>query len=61
MTKRLRIRPGTQILIALIAITLGIWILRGVGVLTFLPGMIIWLLMILCFVVLIVNSLRAAR
>jgi hypothetical protein len=57
----LRLRPGTRLLLTLIGFTLLIWVLRGVGLLTFIPGMVIWALLLSCFAVAIVNSLRAAR
>lgn len=37
----------TKAFLLLLAITLTVWILRGVGLLTFLPGLVIWILLLL--------------
>ncbi|MEM9161966.1 MAG: hypothetical protein AAGC54_02715 [Cyanobacteria bacterium P01_F01_bin.4] len=61
MANRFRIKPATQLFWTLIGITAAVWLMRGLGLLTFLPGIIIWLLIILCFAVGIVNSFRSTR
>ncbi|MEL6137867.1 MAG: hypothetical protein AAFQ61_10110 [Cyanobacteria bacterium J06626_23] len=61
MAKRFKLRPGTQLLFMLIGLTVLVWVLRGFGVLTFIPGIVIWLLLLLCFAVFIFNSFQAAR
>jgi hypothetical protein len=40
-------KPMTTVFLALLTLTLLVWVLRGVGVLTFVPGMVIWLLLLL--------------
>lgn len=40
-------KPATTIFLLLLSITLTLWILRGVGILTFLPGGVFWLLLLL--------------
>ncbi|MGB3492150.1 MAG: hypothetical protein WBA57_05450 [Elainellaceae cyanobacterium] len=37
---------GSNIFLMLLGITLGAWIMRGFGFLTFIPGGIIWLLLL---------------
>ncbi|NJR64360.1 MAG: hypothetical protein HC772_01940 [Leptolyngbyaceae cyanobacterium CRU_2_3] len=41
------IRPTTTIFLTLLSITAVIWALRGFSLLTFLPGAILWLLILL--------------
>ncbi|NJL35683.1 MAG: hypothetical protein HC833_14120 [Leptolyngbyaceae cyanobacterium RM1_406_9] len=41
------IRPETAVFLSFLGITLVVWVLRGVGLLTFLPGLVIWLLILL--------------
>jgi energy-converting hydrogenase Eha subunit G len=41
------IRPETTTFLAILGITVVVWVLRGFGLLTFLPGGIIWLLIFL--------------
>ncbi|TAE65577.1 MAG: hypothetical protein EAZ25_21135 [Oscillatoriales cyanobacterium] len=47
---RLQLRLSTRIFWTVLGITLLVWILRGVGLLTFLPGGVIWILIFLSFV-----------
>ncbi len=37
---------GSRLFLMLLGITLGIWIMRGFGVLTFIPGGLIWILLL---------------
>ncbi|NJN58436.1 MAG: hypothetical protein HC840_14280 [Leptolyngbyaceae cyanobacterium RM2_2_4] len=41
------VRPETAVFLSFLGITLVVWVLRGVGLLTFLPGLVIWLLILL--------------
>jgi hypothetical protein len=41
------IRTETAIFLSFVGITLVVWVLRGIGILTFLPGLVIWLLIFL--------------
>lgn len=59
--KRLPLRPGTQIFIGMVLLTSVVWILRGLGIFSFLPGIVIWLLILLCFATGIINSLQRLR
>ncbi|MBD1823300.1 hypothetical protein H6F51_12500 [Cyanobacteria bacterium FACHB-DQ100] len=47
--------------IVVLALTAIVWILRGVGLLTFLPGFILWILIGLSIVLTIVNGLIEVR
>ena len=61
MAKRFRLRPGTQLFLMLLGLTVLVWVLRGFGILTFIPGIVIWLLLLLCIGVFVFNSFQAAR
>ncbi|NJK38804.1 MAG: hypothetical protein HC835_09970 [Oscillatoriales cyanobacterium RM2_1_1] len=37
----------TQLFWVLTGVILSVWILRGLGILTFLPGIVLWLLLLL--------------
>jgi hypothetical protein len=41
------VRPETAVFLSFLGITLVVWVLRGIGLLTFLPGLVIWLLILL--------------
>ncbi|HEY9763384.1 MAG TPA: hypothetical protein V6D07_12715 [Trichocoleus sp.] len=56
-----RLRPTTQLFLGTLAFTAVIWILRGVSLLAFLPGIVIWLLILLCFGLGIFSSLQKMR
>lgn len=51
-------RKLTQILGVLLGIGIAVWILRGLQILTFLPGGVIWLLLFAAIAVGIVNYLQ---
>lgn len=62
MTRRThRIRPGTQLFLGLLGFTAVVWLLRGLTLLAFLPGILLWLLILLCFGTGIVLSLQKMR
>ncbi|MGD1952577.1 MAG: hypothetical protein ACFB14_23470 [Leptolyngbyaceae cyanobacterium] len=61
MSNRFRLRPITQLLLAIIAMTAIVWILRGTGLLLFLPGIVIWLLILTCFAIALFSSLQSTR
>ena len=54
---RFQMRLSTRIFLSILGLTLLVWILRGVGLLTFLPGGVIWILILLSFVAGILNTL----
>ncbi|MEG3897512.1 hypothetical protein QT989_17835 [Microcoleus sp. SVA1_B6] len=50
-------RLSTRIFWTILGLTLLVWILRGVGILTFIPGAVIWILILLSFVAGILSTL----
>jgi len=61
MANRFRLKPGSQLLLFLICFTLGVWILRGITLLSFLPGFVLYALMLACLAVFVVNIVRSMR
>ncbi|MBD0336451.1 MAG: hypothetical protein ICV62_13255 [Cyanobacteria bacterium Co-bin13] len=62
MSRRLRrLQPATQIFLGFLAFTAVVWLLRGLGILSFLPGAVIWILILLCFGTGIFSSLQKMR
>lgn len=55
------IRPTTQLFLFTLGLTAAVWILRGLGILTFLPGGIIWLLILLSIGTGVVSGLLGTR
>lgn len=45
----------------ILSVTVTVWALRGFGILTFLPGGIIWLLLLLTIGVGIFNAIQSTR
>lgn len=54
-------RPTTKLFLVTLAVTAAVWILRGFGLLTFLPGGVIWLLILLSIGTGVVNGLMGTR
>lgn len=52
------IKTSTLAFLVTLGITLLVWILRGVGLLTFMPGSVLWGLIFLCLLAAIVHSIR---
>ncbi len=44
-----------------IGLTALVWILRGIGLFTFIPGFVLWVLILLSIVLVIVNGLIETR
>lgn len=40
-------RPETVVFLTILGVTIVYWILRGIGILTFLPGFVLWVLIFL--------------
>ena len=59
--RRYPLQPLTKLFLAALGLTAIIWILRGLSLLAFLPGLVIWLLILLCFGLVIVSSLQRIR
>lgn len=55
------LRPTTQIFLLTLGLTILVWVLRGFGILTFLPGGVIWLLILLSVGTGVVNGLMGTR
>ncbi|MEB3357511.1 MAG: hypothetical protein VKK04_12355 [Synechococcales bacterium] len=51
----------TRLFLVLLGLTLGIWILRGLGIFTFLPGGLIWLLLLLTIGAGVINGIQRTR
>ncbi|BAS57431.1 MULTISPECIES: hypothetical protein [Leptolyngbya] len=47
--------------IVVLAMTAIVWILRGIGLLAFLPGFVLWILIFLSIILTIVNGLIEVR
>jgi len=41
------VKAETAVFLSFVGITLAVWVLRGIGLLTFLPGLVIWVLIFL--------------
>jgi hypothetical protein len=55
------LRPETAIFLACLTLTIFVWLLRGLGILTFIPGSVIWLLILATVGTAIVNGLLGTR
>lgn len=51
----------TQVFLGILAFTLIVWILRGLSILAFLPGIILWLLLLLTIGSGVFTSLQRMR
>jgi hypothetical protein len=58
MGRRYPLQPSTKLFLAALGLTALVWILRGLSVLAFVPGLVIWVLILLCFGLGIVSSLQ---
>ncbi len=59
--RRYPLQPLTKIFLAALGLTAVVWILRGLSVLGFIPGVVIWVLILVCFGLGIVSSLQRIR
>ncbi|WP_035992166.1 hypothetical protein [Leptolyngbya sp. KIOST-1] len=59
--RRYPLQPLTKLFLIALGVTAALWILRGLSVLAFLPGVVIWLLILVCFGLGIVSSLQRIR
>lgn len=44
---RRKLSPTVQVFLGFLGVTALVWILRGLGILAFLPGILLWLLILL--------------
>lgn len=56
-----RLSLPSQIFIGLLILTLLVWVLRGLTILSFLPGIIIWVLLLLTIGAGVITSLQRIR
>lgn len=56
-----RLSIPTQIFLGLLALTVLVWVLRGLTILAFLPGIVVWLLLLLTIGSGVVTSLQRIR
>ncbi len=59
--RRYPLQPLTKLFLGAVALTLVVWVLRGLTLLAFLPGVMLWVLILLCFGLGIVASLQRMR
>jgi hypothetical protein len=59
--RRYPLQPLTKLFLAALGITAVVWILRGLSVLGFIPGVVVWVLILVCFGLGIVSSLQRIR
>ena len=53
--------PITKLFWGTLALTAGVWVLRGLSLLAFIPGIVLWILILLCFSLGIISSLQRMR
>lgn len=51
------LKPSTLAFLIVLGVTLFVWTLRGIGILTFIPGSVLWLLFLLCIIAAVVSTL----
>lgn len=56
-----RLSLPSQVFLALLGLTILVWILRGLTILSFLPGIVIWLLLLLTIGAGVITSLQRMR
>jgi len=56
-----RLSLPSRIFLALLGLTLLVWILRGLTILSFIPGIVLWLLLLLTIGAGVITSLQRMR
>lgn len=51
----------SQIFLGLLAFTVAVWVLRGVTILSFLPGIVLWVLLLFTIGAGVITSLQRIR
>lgn len=59
--RRYPLQPFTKAFLITLGITGVIWGLRGLAVLAFMPGVVLWVLILLCFSLGIISTLQRIR
>ncbi|QZZ21169.1 hypothetical protein J5X98_01285 [Leptothermofonsia sichuanensis E412] len=52
------LKSSTKAFLTVLMMTLAVWILRGIGILTFIPGWVLWALILLCVATAVVSAVR---
>ncbi|MBW4690645.1 MAG: hypothetical protein KME27_02635 [Lyngbya sp. HA4199-MV5] len=52
------LKPSMVAFLAVLAMTVLVWVLRGIGLLTFIPGSVIWVLILLSLLTAILMVVR---
>jgi hypothetical protein len=58
---KLRLRPATTIFLTILSIAIVTWLLRGIGLLTFLPGGVLWTLILMSVGAGVVSLIQGTR
>jgi hypothetical protein len=58
---KLRLRPATTIFLTILSIAIVTWLLRGIGLLTFLPGGVLWTLIFMSVGAGVVSLIQGTR
>lgn len=59
--RRSQLNPTIRFFLAVVGLTAVVWILRGFSLLAFLPGIVLWVLILACFGLGILSSLQKMR
>jgi hypothetical protein len=59
--RQYRLHPMTRLFLGVLTLTLVVWVLRGIALLAFLPGIVLWVLILLSFGLGIMSSLQRIR
>jgi hypothetical protein len=59
--KKLRLRPATTIFLTILSIAIVTWLLRGLGLLTFLPGGVLWTLIFMSVGAGVISLIQGTR
>jgi len=52
------LKPTTTLFLAALAVTVAIWVMRGIGFLIFIPGLVIWLLLLITISLGVISRLQ---
>ncbi len=59
--RRYPLQPFTKAFLVALGVTLLVWLLRGVTLLAFMPGVVLWVLILICFSLGIISTLQRIR
>jgi len=52
------VKLTTRIFLGVLALTIALWVLRGIGLLGFMPGLVLWGLIFACILLAVLSSIR---